>query len=197
MKLNKRGFTPHLLRGGKQVINTRAIRKGAGFTLIELLVVIGIIATLTTVGTVSLNKARSKARDTKRLAEISAVRSAMEQYFNDYNTFKTTNNTCAAADALVSSCTGGTDVGLKDYLPNIGELKDPALPNATDVTKKCADASPTACLYTFRGTAGIDCYQIRFFLENENKNIGLQQKMNLVTQDGYKKLDVNAPAVCS
>lgn len=52
----------------------------AGFTLIELLVVIGIIAVLATIGIVSFGSASATARDTKRLADIRTIQSAIEIY---------------------------------------------------------------------------------------------------------------------
>lgn len=54
-----------------------------GFTLIELLVVVAIIGLLSSVVLISLNTARSKARDAKRLADIRQVSAALEIYFND------------------------------------------------------------------------------------------------------------------
>lgn len=57
--------------------------RNKGFTLIELLVVISIIGILSSVLLVSLNSARSKARDARRLADIRQVQLAMELFYND------------------------------------------------------------------------------------------------------------------
>lgn len=56
-----------------------------GFTLIELLVVIAIIGLLSTLAVVSLNGARSKARDARRTSDLRALQSAIELYKSDSN----------------------------------------------------------------------------------------------------------------
>ncbi len=56
------------------------MNKSRGFTLIELLVVIAIIGILSSIVLTNLNTARSKARDTKRVAEIRQIETALEMY---------------------------------------------------------------------------------------------------------------------
>lgn len=53
-----------------------------GFTLIELLVVIAIIGVLASVVLASLNTARRKSRDARRLADIKQIQVALELYFD-------------------------------------------------------------------------------------------------------------------
>jgi prepilin-type N-terminal cleavage/methylation domain-containing protein len=58
-------------------------RKGnRGFTLIELLVVIAIIGILSSVVLASLNTARQKSRDAKRVSDIKQLQIALEFYFD-------------------------------------------------------------------------------------------------------------------
>jgi type II secretion system protein G len=58
-----------------------------GFTLIELLVVISIIGLLASVVLASLNSARAKARDAKRISEFKQVQVALAFYFDKYGTY--------------------------------------------------------------------------------------------------------------
>ncbi len=53
-----------------------------GFTLIELLVVVAIISLLSSVVLASLNSARIKARDTKRMTDLRQIKNALELYYN-------------------------------------------------------------------------------------------------------------------
>lgn len=58
-------------------------KKGTrGFTLIELLVVIAIIGVLASIVLASLNTARKKSRDARRLADIKQLQLALELYFD-------------------------------------------------------------------------------------------------------------------
>lgn len=61
----------------------KSFRLSRGFTLVELLVVMAIIAILSTLLILQFNVARSKARDTKRIADIGSLQGAIEQYYND------------------------------------------------------------------------------------------------------------------
>jgi len=56
------------------------LKKNKGFTLIELLVVIAIIGILSSVVLASLNSARRKARDARRIADLKQIQIALEMY---------------------------------------------------------------------------------------------------------------------
>lgn len=53
-----------------------------GFTLIELLVVIAIIGILSSVVIASMNSARRKSRDARRISDIANIKTALEMYYD-------------------------------------------------------------------------------------------------------------------
>ncbi len=69
MKFYKRMNTPNFQRG---------------FTLIELLVVIAIIGMLSSIVFASLNSARMKARDARRISDLGQVQKALSLYYDKY-----------------------------------------------------------------------------------------------------------------
>src|SRR5262245_55524778 len=87
-----------------------------GFTLIELLVVIAIIGILSAVVLVSVNSARSKSRDARRLSDIRQIMTAMEIYYNDNGGYP--DSTSAGTNPTVTSTgpTGSTSTEWQDYL---------------------------------------------------------------------------------
>ena len=62
-----------------------------GFTLIELLVVIAIIGILASIVLASLNSARVKSRDARRVADIKQLQLALELYYNDNAVYPATS----------------------------------------------------------------------------------------------------------
>jgi prepilin-type N-terminal cleavage/methylation domain-containing protein len=75
-------------------------KHSAGFTLIELLVVIAIIGILASIVLVSLSSARGKSRDAARIADVKALKTAMELYYSDNNGYPTSNSTTNGAVLL-------------------------------------------------------------------------------------------------
>ena len=73
-----------------------------GFTLIELLVVIAIIGILASVVLASLNSARKKSRDARRLADVKQLQVALELYFDGNS-----GNYPTALAGLSTGCGGG------------------------------------------------------------------------------------------
>src|SRR4051812_37739695 len=60
-----------------------------GFTLIELLVVIAIIGILSSIVLASLNSARKKGRDARRIADIKQLQLALELYYDAHSNYPT------------------------------------------------------------------------------------------------------------
>lgn len=83
-----------------------------GFTLIELLVVIAIIGLLSSVVFASLNSARGKARDAKRLADIREIEKALELYYNDVGSYPVVGGWQGTSPG----CYGGA--GIPGIVPN-------------------------------------------------------------------------------
>ena len=85
------------------VRNKNKFQQG-GFTLIELLIVIAIIGILSSIVLVSLNSARGKARDAKRVSELKQIQKAIEMYYNDYGYYPT----CGGKDVCSSTGYSGS-----------------------------------------------------------------------------------------
>lgn len=143
-----------------------------GFTLIELLVVIAIIGILASIVLVSLNTARSKARDTRRAADLSQVQLALEMYFDSSGAYPAgaADGAFSALAALVSG----------NYMP--------ALPQDPQNTG--------ALIYRYWTNTNNSRYILRATMENDNAGV-LTADLDDCTTIGSPAACVCTDAVCT
>jgi prepilin-type N-terminal cleavage/methylation domain-containing protein len=113
-----------------------------GFTLVELLVVISIIGLLSTIAIVSLGSARAKSRDTKRVADMKQMFTALEQYYTDYSGYPT-----VATVGAYPSIAAVNDIVLGSTNADVLSNTNAAAPGSS-CTTTCGSFSPV-------GVAGI------------------------------------------
>jgi len=111
-----------------------------GFTLIELLIVVSIIGLLSTLAVVALGSARVKARDSKRLADLKQLQTALELYYTDQNSYPTgTSLSLGAGSAACLNSSGFTTTGCASpYMASV-----PTDPQGSSYTYTMASSSYT------------------------------------------------------
>ena len=147
----------------------------SGFTLIELLVVIAIIGVLSSVVLASLNTARSKSRDAKRMAEIRQLQIALDFYY-DSNGYYPESGWLYSYNASWLNNTNVLGVALNPYLPTL----------PIDPTNQSTPPYSSGLSYgyygsgygdTVSGSSGVSWYMIVFKLENQNSAADLQDSI--------------------
>lgn len=128
----------------------------AGFTLVELLVVISIIGLLSSIVLTSVNSARAKARDARRIADLDQIRTALEFYF-DANGFYPQSNCgwdCNEYRYSYDSSWDSLAADLAPYLPTLP--KDP-------INSACPPWSAGCHSYTY-GNVGRNSQRVQYDL---------------------------------
>jgi len=131
-----------------------------GFTLIELLVVIAIIGLLSTLAVVSLNNARAKSRDAKRIADVKQQQTALELYYNDCNQYPELPAGGPLDGALAQGCPTGVTFGT--FMAQI-----PLAP-----TPKDGACTTTNNAYVYTAAVGGSTYTLQFCLGGVTGGIG-------------------------
>lgn len=113
--------------------------KTRGFTLIELLVVIAIIGILSSVVLASLNGARKKGRDARRISDLKQTQLALEMYY-DSNSSEYPDAASSLAPTYISTLPADPQGGAYSY------------DNLTAAGAACAVASGVCTNYVLGAT---------------------------------------------
>ncbi len=121
------------------------------FTLIELLVVIAIIGLLSTIAVVSLSNVRSKARDTKWLADKTQIIKALQLYYDEKNGWPSSSNNWKCFGALTAeTCWRGGYSGLDTLV----DAMSPYMTNFPTTGAASGSYANNRYLYLSNGTVG-------------------------------------------
>ncbi len=171
--------------------------KKFGFTLIELLVVIAIFSVLASIVFGSLNQARGKSRDSKRVQDLVQLRNALELYkaehgrypddkdalpvigdqpagidcwecdINSGDTCDSFDNGCTTLHPLYSGRKLATDL-----LPYINPLpSDPSVPSTGWFNDTCAGVNTDRRGYWYKANANGSDYKVVIFGTIEDINV--------------------------
>ena len=94
-------------------------RRTSGFTLIELLVVIAIIGVLASIVLASLNQARQKSRDARRIADVKQIQLALELSYDGASppAYPVATASCSAAGVTPVLSRGLEVLVTSNYIP--------------------------------------------------------------------------------
>ena len=140
----------------------KTMKNKKGFTLIELLVVVAIIAVLAAISVVALNNARARARDSKRLADIKQIQTALELYYLDQNGYPSDpgaspdiEGKCLSSNGFENSCSAGATV----YMAQV-----PSAPEPCDCTEGCNATYGDMYSYAVQGSSPYTTYTLQYCL---------------------------------
>jgi prepilin-type N-terminal cleavage/methylation domain-containing protein len=161
--------------------------KNRGFTLIELLVVIAIIGLLATIVMVSVNSARAKARDAKRISDIEQLRKSLEMYYDTNGTYPVSGN-CAGTIPNTGWCNSIESLSsshwVRDGATNLGAFikNDPLDPKPSTSANWTPTGSGSYYYYANSYGGAGQWYMIVFGLENTSH--ALQSQDGVTACDG-------------
>lgn len=151
-------------------------RHSRGFTLIELLVVIAIIGILSSVVLASLNSARKKGRDARRISDVKQIQLALELYYD--------NNQSYPTGGTVASTTLATPLVSNNFISSIPQ--DPTNTGVYIYSYQGVDGTGAAC-----STAPCSSFIIKAVIEGGASAVPQGSVTGTVAG-----IDCTAPAYC-
>ncbi|MFA6551229.1 MAG: type II secretion system protein [Patescibacteria group bacterium] len=153
-------------------------KNNSGFTLIELLVVISIIGILSSMTVVSLNDARAKARDAKRLNDVRQIANVMAIAATEGSTAAPLVGCNAASEEKnTRSCTGPESIAV------INRFSDPSISNPDNNNTICHAGTTAPCQYSLSvGSTNVENAKVYFFLETNVA--GLESRLHAINAEG-------------
>lgn len=133
------------------------------FTLVELLVVATIIAILTSITLVEFGVAKSKSRDSKRVADVAQIQLAIQLYFNRCNQYPNMSGSNGVTSVDINSSVGcPTGISMNSFLNQI----------PTPPSGDYGSTAYTLYRYHVHTTNGVnDNYYLMAKLENPTNNV--------------------------
>ncbi|MDO8555019.1 MAG: type II secretion system protein [bacterium] len=146
-----------------------------GFTLIELLVVIAIIGLLSSIVFASLNSARKKARDARRIADLRQIQLALNMFYDEYGFYPAERNQASCGGWGNRSSSAATACGGNKWLTSDANFDKymPIVP--VDPINNLWYAEDASYAYTYTGGSSID-YDLRAFLEDSSNPYRCEKK---------------------
>jgi general secretion pathway protein G len=132
-------------------MSIKLLKKQGGFTLLELLIVIVIIGILAVLIIPNLASGPARARDAQRKSDLRNIKTALETYYNDNNSYPTAGGASCVPSA--SSCLGTVlSTGTTPYMKVVPN--DPKAPtqNYAYIPTPASCAAGACTSYTLTAT---------------------------------------------
>ena len=146
-------------------------------SLLEVLVVVAIIGLVGLLAVFAVNAARSKERDSTRLANVRQIQSGLEDFFNENNAYPT-GAALPLGDSTLSAC-----LGVSGFLGNCSAEKATIMRTVPRTYEDglhgaVACGSPARNAFCYSASNQGASYAIQIELENPLVGAGLQKGVN-------------------
>ncbi len=146
-------------------------------SVLEILIVVAIIGLIGVLATFAVNTARSKTRDATRISNVRQIQSALEDFFNESNTYPA-GETLPLGDSATSAC-----LGVSGFLGDCSSEKSIIIRTVPRTFEDGLNGvvtcgTPTRNAFCYTSMNGGDAYAIQFELENALPTVGLRQGVN-------------------